>query len=222
MNILAAANKHVIFYCHHHFTKPTLNTSRVLTNTLLISTWISILIYYLWLRVFWVFMTYFIQSTWHKILQNDTDVLSCIWPPSQHSPVKSYTNRCETELGTSCHSWWQAPSPDCIAADCVGFPLPAGRRRREHRHRPSRTPWREAETGHTERETRQQRRTGLVSGLSAAFIFENISINLWCTTYGSSCGRFPSESEPLTVAVSADSHMNPTNLQQVADPSGPY
>lgn len=55
----------------------------------------------------------------------------------------------------------------------------------------------------------ERRRTGLVSSLPDAFILKNISINLW-------------ESEPLTVAVSADSHVKPTNVQQVADPSGPH
>lgn len=58
------------------------------------------------------------------------------------SPEKSCTNRCETEPWTFCHSWWQAPSPDCSAAGCGGSPLPAGTTRREHRHRPSRKLWR--------------------------------------------------------------------------------
>lgn len=62
------------------------------------------------------------------------------------SPEKSYTSQCETGLWTSCHSWWQAPSPDCSAAGYVGFPPPAGTTRREHQRQPSRTLWREEET----------------------------------------------------------------------------
>lgn len=141
----------------------------------------------------------------------------------QHSPEKSYTSQCETELWTSCHSWWQAPSPDCSAAGYVGFPLPADMTRREHQPQPSRIPWREEEMmKYKAWKTRggQKRREELVklvspplSVLLNAFIFQNVSVNLWCATYGISCGLFPSEPDRLTVSVSADGQVNSSNLQ---------
>lgn len=64
----------------------------------------------------------------------------------ESSPEKSCTSRCETELWTSCRSWLQAPSPDCISAGYVGFPPPAGMMRTEHLHQPSHTLWRRRRT----------------------------------------------------------------------------
>lgn len=50
------------------------------------------------------------------------------------------------------------------------------------------------------------------------FIFYNAGINLWCITYGSSCGLFPSELNQLTLSVSADGQVYSSNLERTVDP----
>lgn len=127
------------------------------------------------------------------------------------SPERSCTNRCETELWTSCRSWWRAPFPDCSAAGYVGFPPLAGTTRREHQRQPSHTPWGEEEEEAVEYEAWETSRedgascyadarysqSTVLHGRRHVFIFQNVSRNLWCSL----CGLFPSEQVQLTVSV---------------------
>lgn len=84
------------------------------------------------------------MSTWRnkvKLIQHFPRASLNSGESVQSSPERSYTSQCQTELWTSCHSWWRAPSPDCSAAGCGGSPPPAGRTRRPHQHQPSHTLW---------------------------------------------------------------------------------
>lgn len=60
-----------------------------------------------------------------------------------------------------------------------------------------------------------------LSVLLDAFIFQNVSMNHWCTTYGTSCGLFPPELDQPTVSVSADGQVYSSNSQRAVDPQGP-
>ena len=53
-----------------------------------------------------------------------------------------------------------------------------------------------------------------------AFILQIVGMNVWCITYGSSCGLFPSELNQLTVSISADSRVCSSNSKRSERPQG--